>query len=151
MIRDSQDLEIIFGRFGRITSCDIIRDYKTGDSLNYAFIGFDTDAAAEEAFFKMDNVLIDDRRIHVDFSQSMHHLWKSFKKFGKAGDAEQGRLADAHQRPAKPGLELKPGAGMEGFPCILWWLSLHDFANSTITDGRRRPVHGAAQQQRARL
>ena len=110
-----QDLEIIFGRFGNITSCDIIRDYKTGDSLNYAFLGFDTDAAAEEAFFKMDNVLIDDRRIHVDFSQSMHHLWKSFKKFGKAGDAEQGRLADAHQRPAKPGLELKPNAGSEIF------------------------------------
>ncbi len=35
--------------------------------------------AAEEAFFKMDNVLIDDRRIHVDFSQSMHHLWRQFK------------------------------------------------------------------------
>ena len=27
----------------------------------------------------MDNVLIDDRRIHVDFSQSMHHLWRQFK------------------------------------------------------------------------
>ena len=29
-------------RFGHVTSCDIIRDYKTGDSLNYGFIGFDT-------------------------------------------------------------------------------------------------------------
>lgn len=25
-----EDLEIIFSRFGKITSCDIIRDYKTG-------------------------------------------------------------------------------------------------------------------------
>lgn len=25
----------------------------------------------EQAYFKMDNVLIDDRRIHVDFSQSV--------------------------------------------------------------------------------
>ena len=25
----------------------------------------------ERAYFKMDNVLIDDRRIHVDFSQSV--------------------------------------------------------------------------------
>jgi len=74
-----QDLEIIFSRFGKITSCDIIRDWKTGDSLCYAFIGFDSDKAAENAFFKMDNVLIDDRRIHVDFSQSMHHLWRQFK------------------------------------------------------------------------
>ena len=60
-----QDLEIIFSRFGKITACDIIRDWKTGDSLNYAFIGFDSDKAAEEAFFKMNNVLIDDRRIKV--------------------------------------------------------------------------------------
>ena len=35
-----QDLEIIFSRFGNITSCDIIKDWKTGDSLCYAFLGF---------------------------------------------------------------------------------------------------------------
>lgn len=34
-----------------------------GDSLCYAFIGFDTDKASEDAYFKMNNVLIDDRRI----------------------------------------------------------------------------------------
>ena len=36
----------------------------------------------------MDNALIDDRRIHVDFSQSMHGLWKNFRKFGKKGGTE---------------------------------------------------------------
>jgi len=50
-------------------SCEIIRDYKTGDSLQYAFIEFEDPKSCEEAYFKMDNVLIDDRRIHVDFSQ----------------------------------------------------------------------------------
>lgn len=31
----------------------------------------------EKAYFKMDNVLIDDRRIHVDFSQSVAKIkWK---------------------------------------------------------------------------
>lgn len=44
-----------------MTSCDIIRDYKTGDSLCYGFIGYDNDAACEAAYFKMNNVLIDDR------------------------------------------------------------------------------------------
>lgn len=39
-----------------------------------------SDASCEEAYFKMNNVLIDDRRIKVDFSQSVHHLWKQFKK-----------------------------------------------------------------------
>lgn len=36
----------------------------------------------EKAYFKMDNVLIDDRRIHVDFSQSVSKIrWK-----GKGAD-----------------------------------------------------------------
>ena len=44
----------------------------------------------------MDNVLIDDRRIHVDFSQSMHGLWKNYKKFGKkGGSTEDGEDAGA--------------------------------------------------------
>lgn len=66
----SEDLELIFSRFGTILSCEVIRDAKTGDSLNYAFIEFDKREEAERAYVKMDNVLIDDRRIHVDFSQS---------------------------------------------------------------------------------
>lgn len=38
-------------------------DWKTGDSLCYGFIGFDSEEACEQAYFKMNNVLIDDRRI----------------------------------------------------------------------------------------
>ena len=57
-----------------VLSCEIIRDKKTGDSLCYAFIEFDERESCEEAYFKMDNVLIDDRRIHVDFSQSVSKL-----------------------------------------------------------------------------
>ena len=48
---------------------EVIRDPKTKDSLCYAFIEFDDHKSCEEAYFKMDNVVIDDRRIHVDFSQ----------------------------------------------------------------------------------
>lgn len=40
-VTTEEDLEIIFSRFGKVTSCDVIRDWKTGDSLCYAFIGFD--------------------------------------------------------------------------------------------------------------
>lgn len=40
----------------------------------------------------MDNVLIDDRRIHVDFSQSVSHLWNRYRKLGKAGGDGQGEL-----------------------------------------------------------
>jgi peptidyl-prolyl cis-trans isomerase-like 4 len=49
--------------------------------LAAGFIGFDNDASCEEAYFKMNNVLIDDRRIKVDFSQSVAHLWKQFKRW----------------------------------------------------------------------
>lgn len=79
----------------------MIKDQKTGESLQYAFIEFDKvglrdqtfnenfsdptfhigvnlrffqPEECENAYFKMDNVLIDDRRIHVDFSQSVSKL-----------------------------------------------------------------------------
>jgi peptidyl-prolyl cis-trans isomerase-like 4 len=41
----------------------VVPAFAVGDSLCYAFIGFDTEAACEEAYFKMNNVLVDDRRI----------------------------------------------------------------------------------------
>jgi peptidyl-prolyl cis-trans isomerase-like 4 len=86
------DLELIFSRFGKILSCEVIRDKKTGDSLQYAFIEFEDKGACEAAYFKMQGVLIDDRRIHVDFSQSVSKLadvWRggeNAKRKGKAGD-----------------------------------------------------------------
>lgn len=40
----------------------------------------------EKAYFKMDNVLIDDRRIHVDFSQSVAKIrWKGKGRRRRAG------------------------------------------------------------------
>ena len=71
-----EDLNLIFSRFGTILSCEVIRDKRTGDSLQYAFIEFEEQKACEQAYFKMQGVLIDDHRIHVDFSQSVrapHH------------------------------------------------------------------------------
>ncbi|GLV34600.1 uncharacterized protein CBL_09081 [Carabus blaptoides fortunei] len=70
-VTTDDDLEIIFSRFGKIKSCEVIRDKKTDDSLQYAFVEFMEQKSCEDAYFKMDNVLIDDRRIHVDFSQSV--------------------------------------------------------------------------------
>ena len=128
-VTTEEDLEIIFSRFGTVTSCDIIRDHKTGaqclgvagctaavcgvpeynrtgnaralrqirlessgaaqhgplqlptpeipragDSLCYAFIGFNSEAACEEAYFKMNNVLVDDRRIKACHAPSVTSL-----------------------------------------------------------------------------
>ena len=43
-----EDLELIFSRFGKILSCEVVRDKKTGDSLQYAFIEFDERESAEQ-------------------------------------------------------------------------------------------------------
>jgi len=73
-----EDLELIFSRFGEIMSCEIIKDFKTGDSLQYAFIEamsqcqtnqkqcitsflfddlqFADSDSCEQAYLKMDNV-----------------------------------------------------------------------------------------------
>ncbi|KAG7447704.1 cyclophilin-like protein [Guyanagaster necrorhizus] len=93
-----EDLELIFSRFGTIMSCQVIRDKKTGDSLQYAFVEFDRREDAEQAYFKMQNVLVDDRRIWVDFSQSVaksNNFWsndiKRGPKYSKGGSGFGGR------------------------------------------------------------
>ncbi|KAJ1404694.1 Zinc finger, CCHC-type [Sesbania bispinosa] len=79
-VTEDEDLHTIFSRFGTVSSAEIIRDHKTGDSLCYAFIEFEDKQACEQAYFKMDNALIDDRRIHVDFSQSVAKLWSQYRR-----------------------------------------------------------------------
>eukprot|EP00605_Chrysophyceae_sp_TOSAG23-4_P002136 GSChrysophyteH1.ASY1.ANO1.2363.1 assembled CDS len=87
------DLEVIFSRFGRVKSCSILRDHQTGASLQYAFIEFDAESSCLRAYEKMNNVLIDDRRIKVDFSQSVAKIWNKFNRDGnkfKQADVIQG-------------------------------------------------------------
>ncbi|NXI01388.1 PPIL4 protein, partial [Pachycephala philippinensis] len=97
-VTTGEDLEIIFSRFGPIKSCEVIRDWKTGESLCYAFIEFEKEEDCEKAYFKMDNVLIDDRRIHVDFSQSVAKIkWK-----GKGGRYTKEDFKDYEKERDKP-------------------------------------------------
>jgi len=98
-VTTDDDLEIIFSRFGKVVSCEVIRDHKTGDSLQYAFVEFEDKDACEKAYFKMDNVLIDDRRIHVDFSQSVSKFkWKGKGRLEIVGEHTKGNL---HERNKK--------------------------------------------------
>ncbi|EDV53803.1 peptidyl-prolyl cis-trans isomerase sig-7 [Drosophila erecta] len=85
-VTTDDDLEIIFSSFGMLKGCEVIRDRKTGDSLQYAFVEFEEQKSCEAAYFKMDNVLIDDRRIHVDFSQSVSKVTWRGKGRGVVGD-----------------------------------------------------------------
>jgi peptidyl-prolyl cis-trans isomerase-like 4 len=83
-VTTDEDLELIFSRFGKVLSCEVIRDKRTGDSLQYAFIEYAEQSSCEQAYFKMQGVLIDDHRIHVDFSQSVSKLsdtWRTATNF----------------------------------------------------------------------
>ncbi|GBE59327.1 RNA recognition motif domain containing protein [Babesia ovata] len=127
-VTEQDDLKLIFSRleshiptlyvrrFGPVRSCDVIRDYKTGDSLQYAFVEFESEEACNDAYFKMQNVLIDDRRIHVDFCQSVSGFWKRFKENGTFTRTTKGNLSpseatrqrqphrygDSYRRPRVP-------------------------------------------------
>ena len=79
-VTQADDLEIIFSRFGKVKSCEVIRDWKTGDSLQYAFVEYETEDACIVAYSKMDGVLIDERRVKVDFSNSVAKLWNQQRK-----------------------------------------------------------------------
>ncbi|KAK4487449.1 hypothetical protein RD792_005914 [Penstemon davidsonii] len=79
-VTKDKDLQLIFSKSGNVTSAEVIRDHKTGDSLCYAFIEFEERVACEHAHSKMKNALIDDRRIHVDFSQSVAKLWSQYRR-----------------------------------------------------------------------
>ena len=88
-VTQDEDLNLIFSRFGRILSCEVIRDKRTGDSLQYAFIEFDQQKDCEQAYFKMQGVLIDDHRIHVDFSQSVSKLSDTWRDSANSKRARQ--------------------------------------------------------------
>lgn len=78
-VTDGDDLEIIFSRFGECRA-DVIRDNRTGKSLGYAFVEFQNAEQCERAYYKMDKALVDDRRIRVDFSQSVSGLWNKRRR-----------------------------------------------------------------------
>lgn len=82
-LTEDADLEIIFSRFGKVLSCEIIRDYITGDSLSYAFLEYESNKECNNAYREMHNALIDERRIKVDFCQSVAKMWGAFQKGGK--------------------------------------------------------------------
>ena len=73
-ITQAKDLENIFGQFGEIKDCKIVRDKKTKQSLKYGFIEFAKIEDCENAYLKMDGALIDDYRIKIDFSQSVKRM-----------------------------------------------------------------------------
>ena len=91
-VTTDSDVLMIFSRFGPIKRCEVVKDWKTGQSLQYAFVEFENVRDCEEAVLKMDGMLVDERRIRVDFSQSVAKLWKKYRRGQKPKDADQEEL-----------------------------------------------------------
>lgn len=110
-VTEMEDLKMIFSRFGDIESCEVIKDHKTSLSLGYAFIEFAKKESCEEAYRKMDNVLIDDRRIKVDFSQSLAKVKPSKPASSTAlhhRDGQQHRSRHGHDQYSRRGNDRHP-------------------------------------------
>ena len=59
-----------FRQFGVLKNCYLPRDQKTKQSLQYAFVEFQTLESCREAYRNAHGSLLDDRRIRVDFCHS---------------------------------------------------------------------------------
>merc|ERR1712046_567162 len=96
--------------------------WKTGDSLQYGFIIFENARDCEEAYFKMHDCVIDDRRIVVNFSQSVAKLWNKHRTGARMSASEAKELAKGGKDRSKgkgkgggqPGGGQGKGKGKEG-------------------------------------
>ncbi|XP_034665475.1 peptidyl-prolyl cis-trans isomerase sig-7 [Drosophila subobscura] len=145
-VTTDDDLEIIFSRFGVVKGCEVIRDRKTGDSLQYAFVEFDEQKSCEAAYFKMDNVLIDDRRIHVDFSQSVSKV--TWRGKGRGVEGADGKLDFDNLRDNNDRRPHNNGRGRDrGRPDEHWDRKRPDDPRSRMSSAERRKAREQRHQQ----
>lgn len=57
----------VFSSFGPIKSCHLIKDVITGFSKCYAFVEFENERSASTAYRSGNRIIIDDRKVLVDF------------------------------------------------------------------------------------
>ncbi len=65
----SDELQDVFGEFGNITQLNVIKDHATGRSKGFAFITFETAAAAEKAVADMNGKKMGDRDLKVSIAR----------------------------------------------------------------------------------
>lgn len=72
---EADDLQDIMTNFGQVTKCEIVRDRETGESKGYGFVEFINRKECEQAYTQLTGedveLIIDDRRIKVDFCHSL--------------------------------------------------------------------------------
>lgn len=66
---DESSLRKLFGKYGEVSSANVITDRETGRSRGFGFIEMEDEAAAREAITALDGVEHDGRNIKVNESQ----------------------------------------------------------------------------------
>uniref|UniRef100_A0A3B3V2W1 Peptidyl-prolyl cis-trans isomerase n=1 Tax=Poecilia latipinna TaxID=48699 RepID=A0A3B3V2W1_9TELE len=153
-VTTDEDLEIIFSRFGSIKRSGFL--FLSDTSLFIFLKIFQEDC--EKAYFKMDNVLIDDRRIHVDFSQSVAKIkWKGkggkytkddFKAYEKDLESRSKLALKDQVKPKQEYPSVFTCLGMFYFPVDI--LLIHDNEESRRDRKSGRQRSGSRSRSRSR-
>lgn len=95
----------IFSKYGKINRFRMVKDIVTGTPKGYAFIEYETEHAAEEAYRKANKMVVDDRELFIDFEcQRLLKGWRPRRLGGGfGGKKESGQLRfGGRDRPFKP-------------------------------------------------
>jgi transformer-2 protein len=65
---NEEDLERVFGKYGKIERVTVVFDRRINQSRGFGFVYFDTVEAADEARQNTNGMELDGRSIRVDFS-----------------------------------------------------------------------------------
>jgi cold-inducible RNA-binding protein len=65
----SSQLEDIFSKIGKVISCDLIKDRDTGQSKGFGFIEMGNDKEADEAIEKLNDTMLEGRKIAVNVAR----------------------------------------------------------------------------------
>ena len=65
----SSQLEEIFSKFGKVTSCDVITDRYSGQSKGFGFVEMENDKEADEAIEKLHDTEMEGRKIAVNVAR----------------------------------------------------------------------------------
>jgi len=91
-------LKAKFERFGTTIRCNIIHHRVTGEAKDYAFVEFEEQAAADEAFKQMHKYEMEDRKLHVEYSKtapggsrSRRDDHRPMRGFGRGGRSDRSR------------------------------------------------------------
>jgi len=65
-----EELQSLFGRFGALTRCNVVRSNSSRRS-NFGFVQFESVAAAESALDELNGVLLNGQPLEIEFSRSL--------------------------------------------------------------------------------